>query len=87
MVSPPSSSAFATATTMPLSLKEPVGLQLSSLKYSSSQPTSSAMLSDLTSGVSPSPRGEYGRIVGEWEVVLVPFEDSGYHLAPCVARH
>src|SRR4029079_5636873 len=51
----PSSIAFATATTIPRSLKEPVGLQLSSLKYSAPHPTSASIARDLTSGVSPSP--------------------------------
>ena len=51
----PSSIAFATATTMPRSLNDPVGLQLSSLKYSASQPRSRTMCVERTSGVSPSP--------------------------------
>ena len=51
----PSSKALAMATTMPRSLNEPVGLQPSSLKYSSEQPNSRPKRLDLTSGVSPSP--------------------------------
>ena len=51
----PSSSALAMATTIPRSLKEPVGLQPSSLKYSSSQPSSLPRRLDFTSGVFPSP--------------------------------
>ena len=52
----PSSIALATATTMPRSLNEPVGLQLSSLKYSSSMPRDGPMCCERTSGVLPSPR-------------------------------
>ncbi len=52
----PASTALATATTMPRSLKDPVGLQPSSLKYSSPQPSSFSRYCDRTSGVSPSPR-------------------------------
>src|SRR5690606_21371800 len=56
----PSSIAFATARTMPRSLKEPVGLQLSSLKYSSLMPREGPMRVDLTRGVLPSPRSTIG---------------------------
>ena len=49
------SSALATATTMPLSLKDPVGLADSSLKYNSRQPARSDNRRARTSGVSPSP--------------------------------
>ena len=51
----PSSRALAMATTMPRSLKDPVGLHPSSLKYNSGHPSSAARRFDLTSGVSPSP--------------------------------
>ena len=50
------STALATAITMPRSLNEPVGLQPSSLKYSSPQPSSFSRACDRTKGVSPSPR-------------------------------
>ena len=56
----PASSALAMATTMPLSLKEPVGLHPSSLRYSSPQPISFPSLSHLTRGVSPSPMEKIG---------------------------
>ncbi|GAI20515.1 unnamed protein product, partial [marine sediment metagenome] len=49
------SNALAIATTMPLSLNEPVGLHPSSLKYSSPQPISLPSSLHLTNGVSPSP--------------------------------
>ena len=51
----PRSIAFATATTIPRSLNEPVGLQPSSLKYSAPTPSSPSSRRDLTRGVSPSP--------------------------------
>ncbi|MBA7592966.1 hypothetical protein ES708_35171 [subsurface metagenome] len=56
----PSSSALATATTIPLSLKEPVGLQPSSLKYSSPTASSFSSWEHRTSGVSPSPKVKRG---------------------------
>src|SRR4030042_2204282 len=52
----PASKALAIATTMPRSLKEPVGLHPSSLKYNSPQPISLSNLCDLTRGVLPSPK-------------------------------
>jgi hypothetical protein len=52
--------AFATATTMPRSLNEPVGLQPSNFKYSSAQPKRAARRSLRTSGVSPSPMVSIG---------------------------
>ena len=51
----PDSMALATATTIPLSLNDPVGLQPSSLKYKSLHPSIAAICRDLTSGVLPSP--------------------------------
>ena len=53
--SAPDSAAFATATTIPRSLNDPVGLHISSLNHSSRQPTRSTSRRDFTSGVSPSP--------------------------------
>ena len=52
----PLSSALATATTIPRSLKEPVGLSPSNLKWSERKPRSTPMLRDSMSGVPPSPR-------------------------------
>ena len=49
-----SSTAFATATTMPRSLNEPVGLQPSNFKKTSA-PVSRDNTGAVTSGVSPSP--------------------------------
>ncbi len=51
----PRSSDLATATTIPLSLKDPVGLHPSSLKYKDSRPRWAPIDRDLTKGVSPSP--------------------------------
>ncbi len=58
--SAPPSRALAVATTMPRSLKEPVGLHISSLNHSSLQPMRSTSRRDFTSGVSPSPREMMG---------------------------
>src|SRR5579875_524568 len=52
----PRSYARAAATTMPRSLKEPVGLHPSSLRYTAAQPASSCSRRARTSGVFPSPR-------------------------------
>jgi len=54
------SSALATATTIPLSLNEPVGLHPSSLRYSSPQPVFFSSSPHLTRGVSPSPNENKG---------------------------
>ena len=51
----PCSSAFATATTMPRSLKEPVGFNPSSLKCSDASPIRCAITLEETQGVAPSP--------------------------------
>ena len=51
----PSSSAFATATTIPRSLNEPVGFTPSNLRNSSLTPTHSASRGAASSGVDPSP--------------------------------
>ena len=50
----PSSIALATATTMPRSLKEPVGFRPSYLKKSRRRPSDGPMLRLGTSGVEPS---------------------------------
>ena len=60
MLVEPDSKTLATATTIPRSLNDPVGLQPSSLKYNSRQPALLPMLRDLTSGVSPSPSVKMG---------------------------
>ena len=52
----PASRALATATTMPRSLNEPVGLLPSSLRYSSGQPMARPSVRAWSSGVPPSPR-------------------------------
>jgi hypothetical protein len=51
----PASSARATATTIPRSLKLPVGLSPSNLKWSST-PSRSPATRERMSGVDPSPR-------------------------------
>src|SRR5262245_984385 len=51
----PSSIAFETATTMPRSLNEPVGLAPSSFAYNCSTPSSAPSRPSRTSGVKPSP--------------------------------
>ncbi len=51
----PLSMARATATTIPRSLNEPVGLRPSNLKCSERSPRSTPMLRDSMSGVPPSP--------------------------------
>ena len=51
----PASAAFATATTMPRSLNDPVGLHISSFSQTSAAPVRSASRSERTSGVPPSP--------------------------------
>ena len=56
----PSSTALATATTMPRSLKLPVGFSISSLRWSSS-PRRSESRGAGTSGVEPSPSESAGR--------------------------
>src|ERR1700680_1728892 len=50
----PASIALATATTMPLSLNDPVGLRPSNLKYRSRKPNSGPMLTEGIRGVPPS---------------------------------
>ncbi len=52
----PSWSARATATTMPRSLNDPVGLRPSSLKWSEPRPSAGPRVRDATQGVPPSPR-------------------------------
>jgi hypothetical protein len=52
----PASMALATATTMPRSLKEPVGLRPSNLRWSEPRPRAAAMFRDSTQGVPPSSR-------------------------------
>ena len=52
----PSSIAFATATTMPRSLNDPVGLRPSNLKWSEPRPRVETMERDSMQGVSPSLR-------------------------------
>ena len=56
----PFSTALATATTIPRSLKEPVGLHPSSLKNNDLHPTSCTIFCDSTNGVFPSPREKIG---------------------------
>ena len=56
----PSSTAFATATTMPRSLKEPVGFRPSYLKKSLFNPSAGPRLRLSTSGVDPSFRSTSG---------------------------
>ena len=50
----PSSKALATAITIPLSLKEPVGFNPSYLKYNSIPPSFSPIFSAFIKGVFPS---------------------------------
>ena len=52
----PASTAFATATTMPRSLNEPVGFWPSTLRYRFGAPIAAPRRAACTSGVSPSPR-------------------------------
>ena len=56
----PSSIALATATTMPRSLKEPVGFSPSYLKKSLLSPSAGPMFRLSTSGVEPSWRSTGG---------------------------
>jgi len=51
----PASAAFATATTMPRSLNEPVGFWPSTLRYRSPSPSADPRRRACTSGVKPSP--------------------------------
>ena len=51
----PVSSAFATATTIPRSLNDPVGFAPSHFSQTSSMPVSRSSHSERTSGVAPSP--------------------------------
>ena len=52
----PDSTALATAKNIPLSLKDPVGFNVSSLKYNSFNPSSGPKRLDLIKGVEPSPK-------------------------------
>ncbi len=56
----PSSIALATASTMPRSLKEPVGFMPSYLKKRRARPSAGPMLREGTSGVEPSLRSTIG---------------------------
>ena len=64
----PASTAFATATTIPRSLKEPVGFCPSNFSQSSAHPMSRARVGAAISGVSPSPSVRCGvrGVSGRW---------------------
>ena len=56
----PSSRAFATAITMPRSLKEPVGFAPSNFRWRFGMPQAAPRRSAWTSGVAPSPSERRG---------------------------
>ena len=80
----PASNALAMATTMPLSLNEPVGLHPSSLRYNSPQPISFSSPLHLTKGVSPSPSEYRGvsEVIGRKSLYLNRTPDFDIKLQP-----
>ena len=80
----PSSTAFATAMTMPRSLNEPVGLAPSSFRYRFGSPHDAPRRSAWTSGVAPSPEGEARRGVGHRQEGAVPLQEARTRPAPRV---